>query len=66
MAEALLVTWEERVGALKNIRADLWGVGGRLEGCRRARGQDGKGKYWKVDQVSFVWVSGGVGRADGL
>lgn len=35
MAETLLNRWEERVGPMKNVKADLWGKGGRLEGCRK-------------------------------
>ena len=35
LAEALLSTWENSIGPLRNIRADLWGPGGRLEGTRR-------------------------------
>lgn len=35
MAETLLSRWEERVGPMKNIKADMWGKGGRLEGCKK-------------------------------
>ena len=35
MAEALLTSWEDRIGPLKNVRADLWGKGSRLEGCKK-------------------------------
>ena len=31
-AEMLLLMWEERFGPLKDVKTDLWGVGGRLEG----------------------------------
>ena len=38
-AENTLQRWEDRFGqgSLKNLRADLWGEGGRLEGVRRIR-----------------------------
>ena len=35
LSEALLSAWEESLGSLKNIRADLWGPGGRLEGIKK-------------------------------
>ena len=62
MAEALLVSWEERVGALKNVRADLWGVGGRLEGCRRVGGR--RGEEMKVC-FSYSFGFGDVGEGKG-
>ena len=35
MAEELVVKWEDGLGPLKNLRADLYGPGGRLEGVRK-------------------------------
>lgn len=35
LAEALWNAWENSVGPLRNIRADLWGPGGRLEGIKK-------------------------------
>ena len=35
LAEALLSAWEISVGPMRNIRADLWGPGGRLEGTAK-------------------------------
>ena len=37
MAETLLNRWEEKVGPMKNVKADLWGQGGRLEGVQESR-----------------------------
>lgn len=34
-AEDLIQTWEDRLGPLKNLRSDLYGPGGRLEGVRK-------------------------------
>ena len=34
-AEMLLLVWEEALGPLKELRADLWCEGGRLEGLKR-------------------------------
>ena len=36
-AESLLELWEAKFGPLKEIRADLWGAGGRLEGLAKLR-----------------------------
>ena len=36
-AEELIQQWEDKLGPLTNLRADLWGVGGRLEGIRKIR-----------------------------
>ena len=35
-SEMVLLTWEEEIGSLRELRADLWGEGGRLEGLKRA------------------------------
>lgn len=48
MAEALLTSWEDRVGPLKNVRADLWGKGSRLEGCRKLMDRDEEGVVSEV------------------
>ena len=37
LSEALLSAWEQSLGSLKNIRADLWGSGGRLEGIKKLK-----------------------------
>ncbi len=34
-ARKILVKWERVLGSLQDLRADLWAVGGRLEGVRR-------------------------------
>ena len=34
-AEELIQRWEDQLGPLKNLRADLYGPGGRLEGIRK-------------------------------
>ena len=36
-AESLLALWEAEFGPLKEIRADLWGAGGRLEGLAKLK-----------------------------
>lgn len=60
MAEALLSRWEERVGPLKSVRADLWGKGGRLEGCRKVRVGDGmEGTGLTGQEVSYPGRSRG-------
>ena len=35
MARKILVRWEDALGPLQELRADLWGIGGRLEGVRK-------------------------------
>jgi hypothetical protein len=37
LSEALVNAWEDRIGPLRTIRADLWGPGGRLEGVMKLR-----------------------------
>ena len=34
-AEELMTKWEDELGPLKNLRADLYGPGGRMEGVRK-------------------------------
>ena len=41
-AKALLSKWEDELGPLKNIRADLYGPGGRMEGVRKITWKDGR------------------------
>lgn len=40
LAEALLANWEQSLGPLRNIKADLWGPGGRLEGIKKVQSKD--------------------------
>lgn len=47
MSEALLNSWEDSIGPLRTIRADLWGPGGRLEGVRKL-----KTPTWGVSMAS--------------
>lgn len=35
IARRILVRWEYALGPLQELRADLWGIGGRLEGVRK-------------------------------
>lgn len=35
LARKILVRWEDALGPLQELRADLWGIGGRLEGVRK-------------------------------
>lgn len=39
-AEMLLLMWEERFGPLKDVKTDLWGAGGRLEGLTMVKDSD--------------------------
>lgn len=34
-AEDMITKWEDELGPLKNLRADLYGPGGRMEGVRK-------------------------------
>lgn len=34
-AENMIQKWEDELGPLKNLRSDLYGPGGRLEGVRK-------------------------------
>lgn len=40
-AEMLLLMWEEQFGPLKDVKTDLWGIGGRLEGLKMVKDSDG-------------------------
>lgn len=40
-AEELIAKWEEELGPLRNLRADLYGPGGRMEGVRKITWKDG-------------------------
>lgn len=40
-AEGLISKWEDKLGPLKNLRADLYGPGGRMEGVRKITWKDG-------------------------
>lgn len=49
-AEELIQKWEDELGPLKNLRSDLYGPGGRLEGVTKIT--DGKkGSLYKIDNV---------------
>lgn len=39
-AEMLLLMWEEHFGPLKDVKTNLWGVGGRLEGLTMLKDSD--------------------------
>ncbi|CAD6574376.1 MAG: hypothetical protein ASARMPREDX12_006570 [Alectoria sarmentosa] len=41
-AEELITKWEDELGPLKNLRADLYGPGGRMEGVRKIPWKDGR------------------------
>lgn len=50
-AEKILLRWEDELGPLKNLRVDLWGPGGRMEGVMKLeKPPDGRGEN---DAVSF-------------
>ena len=40
-AERLIAKWEEELGPLKNLRADLYGPGGRMEGIKKISWKNG-------------------------
>ena len=40
-AEDLITRWEDELGPLKHLRADLYGPGGRMEGVRKITWEDG-------------------------
>ena len=40
-AEELIAKWENELGSLKNLRADLYGPGGRMEGVKKITWKDG-------------------------
>ena len=50
-AEKVLLKWENELGPLQNLRADLWGPGGRLEGVRKLEKRPGG--TGENDAVSF-------------
>ena len=41
-AEELFTKWEDALGPLKNLRADLYGPEGRMEGVRKMTWKDGR------------------------
>ncbi len=41
-AEALISKWQDELGPLDNLRADLYGPGGRMEGVRKVPWKDGR------------------------
>ena len=51
-AEELIQKWEDKLGPLKNLRSDLYGPGGRLEGVRKITGSR-RGSIYKIDDVSL-------------
>ena len=61
LAEALLNSWEDSIGPLRNIRADLWGPGGRLEGIKKLKVPE---KNAKSDEVSRYTVCSKRARAE--
>ena len=50
-AEELIQKWEDELGPLKNLKCDLYGPGGRLEGVKKIA--DGKRRsFYEKDDVS--------------
>lgn len=41
-AGEMITKWEDELGPLKNLRADLYGPGGRMEGVRKITWKDGR------------------------
>lgn len=41
-AEELVTKWEDKLGPLKNVRADIYGPGGRMEGVKKITWKDGR------------------------
>ena len=48
-AEELIQVWEDELGPLKRVRADLYGPGGRLEGVRKITNGKKESLYEKDD-----------------
>jgi len=51
-AEELIQKWEDELGPLKNLRSDLYGPGGRLEGVRKLTDKK-KDSPFEADDVSL-------------
>ena len=45
-AEEMIQRWEDQLGPLKNLRADLHGQGGRLEGLSKIIGKGERDDVW--------------------
>ena len=45
-AEEMIQKWEDQLGPLKNMRADLYGPGGRLEDLRKIVGKEDWDGVW--------------------
>ncbi|KAL6720512.1 hypothetical protein ACLMJK_002436 [Lecanora helva] len=54
-AEELIQKWEDELGPLKNLRADLHGPGGRLEGVRKLTDGKKESMYEKDDELKSAW-----------
>lgn len=58
-AVEILWKWENELGPLQNLRADLWGPGGRLEGLRKLeKPPDDKGEIDTVRLNNRVMTTG--------
>ena len=57
-AEELITKWEDELGPLKNLRADLYGPGGRMEGVRKLtwKGEPGPDDVRNV-QTSMICLN---------
>lgn len=49
-AEELITRWEDDLGPLKDLKADLYGPGGRMEGVRKITWEDGRlpDDVWRI------------------
>ena len=57
MAEEMMQKWEDQMGPLKDLRADLYGPDGKLEGLRKITTWD-YGREQKDDVLTNTMVIG--------
>lgn len=57
MARKILVRWEEALGPLQELRADLWGIGGRLEGVRKVEFMMPDDAEWVSSRKQVILIS---------
>lgn len=63
MARKILVRWEDALGPLQELHADLWGIGGRLEGVRKVEFTMPDDAEWvSLSEVSSFNLAEGISR----
>ena len=62
MAEEMMQKWEDQMGPLKDLRADLYGPDGKLEGLRKITtwdyGREQKDDVWTNTTVIDIMLNG--------